>query len=85
MQAVKQTIKAETLSTVMKLPKFLRNGYVDVFVCPSDENCEDEIPNEETLQAIEEVRQLKSDPNKKVYNSFKEFMMEVDEELASNV
>lgn len=39
-----------------------------------------DIPNEETRKAIEEVRQLKADPNKKTYNSFAEILGELDDE-----
>lgn len=37
-------------------------------------------PNADTIQAIEEVRQLKKDPNKKVYSSFNEILEELDDE-----
>lgn len=34
-------------------------------------------PNEETQAAIEEVQQLKKDPNRKTYGSFRAFMEEM--------
>lgn len=37
-----------------------------------------DMPNRETLEAIEEVNRLKSDPNKKTYNSFDEILREVE-------
>lgn len=37
--------------------------------------------NIETLEAIEEVKQLKNNPNKKVYSSFGELLKEVEEEV----
>lgn len=33
-----------------------------------------ETPNAETIQAIEEVEQMKKDPNKKTYGSFAELL-----------
>lgn len=36
-----------------------------------------EIPNAETIAAIEEVRHLKEIPNKKTYGSFAEIMQEL--------
>lgn len=36
------------------------------------------IPNADTIQAIEEVQQLKTNPNKKVYSSFSEILEELD-------
>ena len=36
------------------------------------------VPNRETLEAIEEVKRLKNDPNKKTYNSFDEILREVE-------
>ena len=38
-----------------------------------------EMPNAETIKAIEEVQKLKSDPNKKTYNSFAEIMEELED------
>jgi hypothetical protein len=38
-----------------------------------------ETPNADTLEAIEEVQTLKSDPSKKTYNSFSEILKEMDE------
>ncbi len=38
-------------------------------------------PNRETLEAIEEVRQLKNNPNKKTYHSFDEVLKELDDEV----
>ena len=35
-------------------------------------------PNAQTIEAIEEVEQLKSDPHKKTYGSFAEIMREID-------
>ena len=37
-------------------------------------------PNADTIQAIEEVQQLKKDPNKKVYSSFSEILEELDDD-----
>ena len=37
--------------------------------------------NIETLEAIEEVKQLKNNPNKKVYSSFRELLKEVEEDV----
>ena len=37
-----------------------------------------DVPNRETLEAIEEVKRLKNDPNKKTYNSFDEILREVE-------
>ena len=38
-----------------------------------------DIPNEETLAAINEVPELKKNPNKKTYGSFAELLEELDE------
>lgn len=40
-----------------------------------------DIPNEETIQAIEEIRRMKNDPNKKPYSSFSELLEEVKREV----
>ncbi len=37
-------------------------------------------PNSETIQAIEEVQQLKKNPNKKLYSSFSEILEELEDE-----
>lgn len=37
-------------------------------------------PNADTILAIEEVRALKKDPNKKVYSSFSEVLEELDDD-----
>ncbi len=37
-----------------------------------------DIPNAETILAIQEVQDLKKDPNKKVYNSFSEVLEELN-------
>lgn len=39
------------------------------------------VPNAETLEAIEEVKRLKNAPDKKTYDSFKDFMKEMENEL----
>lgn len=39
-----------------------------------------EEPNIEMLEAIEEVKRLKADPDKKVYNSFEEMVEEIEKE-----
>lgn len=39
------------------------------------------VPNRETLEAIEEAQQLKNEPNKKVYNSFEEVLREIDNKV----
>ena len=36
-----------------------------------------EVPNQETIKAIEEIQMLKKDPNKKTYSSFSELLEEV--------
>jgi len=38
-----------------------------------------ETPNAETIEAIEEVKRLKADPDKKTYASFAEIMKEIDD------
>ena len=40
-----------------------------------------DIPNDETLAAVEEVRELKNNPNAKTYNSFAELLEEVRNEI----
>ncbi len=37
-----------------------------------------DIPNADTILAIQEVQDLKKDPNKKIYNSFSEVLEELD-------
>lgn len=37
-----------------------------------------EVPNAETIAAIEEVKKLKNDPNKKTYRSFAEILEDLD-------
>jgi hypothetical protein len=37
-------------------------------------------PNADTILAIQEVENLKKDPNKKIYNSFSEVLEELDNE-----
>lgn len=39
-----------------------------------------ETPNTETIEAIEEVRNLKENPNKKTYSSFAGLMKDIDNE-----
>lgn len=39
-----------------------------------------DVPNRETLEAMEEVQRLKADPNKKTYHSFYEILEELDDE-----
>lgn len=39
-----------------------------------------DIPNKDTLAAMEEARLLKTDPNRKTYKNFGEFMREMEEE-----
>ena len=39
-----------------------------------------ETPNAETIEAIEEVRNLKENPNKKTYSSFAWLMKDIDNE-----
>ena len=39
-----------------------------------------ETPNAETIEAIEEVRNLKKNPNKKTYSSFAGLMKDIDNE-----
>ena len=40
-----------------------------------------DVPNRDTLEAIEEVKRLKNDPNKKTYNSFDEILREVESDV----
>lgn len=40
-----------------------------------------DVPNRETLEAIEEVQRLKNDPAKKTYDSFNEILQELDSEI----
>ena len=40
-----------------------------------------EVPNQETIKAIEEIQMLKTDPNKKTYSSFSELLEEVKNEI----
>jgi len=40
-----------------------------------------DIPNKETMQAIEEIQMLKKEPNKKSYSSFSELLEEVQNEI----
>jgi hypothetical protein len=37
-----------------------------------------DIPNADTIEAIEEVKQLKANPNKKTYGSFAELLQDID-------
>lgn len=37
-----------------------------------------DIPNADTILAIQEVQELKKDPNKKIYGSFSEVLEELD-------
>lgn len=37
-------------------------------------------PNADTILAIQEVQELKKDPNKRVYSSFSEVLKELDED-----
>jgi hypothetical protein len=39
-----------------------------------------ETPNAETIRAIQEVQELKKDPNKKVYHSFGEILAEMEQD-----
>lgn len=39
------------------------------------------VPNEDTLAAIDEIRQLKKNPNKKIYSNFGELLKEVEEDV----
>ena len=39
------------------------------------------MPNRDTLEAIEEVKHLKNDPNKKTYNSFDEILREIENDV----
>lgn len=40
-----------------------------------------DVPNDETLAAIREVRQMKRNPNKKLYSSFSELLAEVEADV----
>ena len=37
-------------------------------------------PNADTIQAIEEVQELKNNPNKKIYSSFSQILEELNDE-----
>lgn len=39
-----------------------------------------DLPNADTILALQEVERMKNDPNKKTYNSFSEIMKELDED-----
>lgn len=39
-----------------------------------------DVPNRDTLEAIEEVKRLKDDPDKKTYDSFDEIVREVEKD-----
>lgn len=84
MEAVRQTVKANVLESVLDIPASMRGGYVDVFVCPAmASNAAADIPNAQTLSAIDEVQRLKKDPHKKIYNSFADFVQEMAESASS--
>lgn len=40
-----------------------------------------DVPNQQTMQAIEEIQMLKKAPNKKVYASFSELLEDVQNEV----
>lgn len=40
-----------------------------------------DVPNKDTMEALEEVKRLKNDPNKKLYNSFAELLREVEADV----
>ncbi len=40
-----------------------------------------DIPNRDTLEAIEEVQRLKNEPTKKTYDSFNDILKELDGEV----
>lgn len=40
-----------------------------------------DMPNTETIAAIEEVEKMKANPNKKTYSSFSELLEEVENEI----
>lgn len=40
-----------------------------------------DVPNKETMEAIEEVQRMKGDPMKKTYQSFDEILREIDNEV----
>lgn len=40
-----------------------------------------DVPNQQTMQAIEEIQMLKKVPNKKVYASFSELLEDVQNEV----
>ena len=40
-----------------------------------------DIPNEETLEAIDKIKELKNNPNKKVYYTFSELLEDVDKDV----
>ena len=38
-------------------------------------------PNRDTLEAMEEIKCLENDPNKKVYDTFEDFMRDMENEI----
>ena len=40
-----------------------------------------DVPNQDTLEAINEIEELKNDPNKKVYSNFSELLKEVTNDI----
>ena len=40
-----------------------------------------DIPNSETIAAIEEIQAMKKDPNKRLYNNFSELLSEVEADV----
>ena len=40
-----------------------------------------DIPNAETIAAIEEVQEMKKNPNKRLYNNFSELLQEVEADV----
>ena len=38
-----------------------------------------DVPNTETIEAIQEVKRMKADPNKRTYGSFNELLEDLDE------
>lgn len=40
-----------------------------------------DVPNKDTVEAFEEIKRLKNDPNKKLYNSFAELLREVEADV----
>ena len=82
--------KSDTVTCSFKMDRDTYNAYKSV-VSGNGENVKGNlvrymesvirvgIPNAETVAAIEEVQKLKTDKNKKTYNSFSELLGDINE------